>query len=183
MCWLSSHLWTPPFVHVFLVCFVWALTWCDILWESECYSCMYKVDVWWFAGGPSLHSCSCASLDVMLLSCVSLGVFLYTIFDGILPTQMVDSCFFHDFLCYSAITTIMVSLSCVFFFFFTVTRPRTLNVRSRKLTLSKACGTILDTTFDELCDRVSQLFLFLLFFLSSHTVQTFSEADFVVLSP
>ncbi|KAL2098867.1 hypothetical protein ACEWY4_005347 [Coilia grayii] len=34
-----------------------------------------------------------------------------------------------------------------------ITRPRTLNVRNRKLTLSKACGTILDCTFDELCDR------------------------------
>ncbi|XP_048126820.1 AFG1 like ATPase a isoform X2 [Alosa alosa] len=34
-----------------------------------------------------------------------------------------------------------------------ITRPRTLNVRSRKLILSKACGTILDCTFDELCDR------------------------------
>lgn len=51
-----------------------------------------------------------------------------------------------------------------FLFFFTVTRPRTLNVRNRKLTLSKACGTILDTTFDELCDRVSEPSLFLLFF-------------------
>lgn len=36
-----------------------------------------------------------------------------------------------------------------------VTRPRTLNVQGRKLRLSKACGTIADCTFEELCDRVS----------------------------
>nr|XP_023694893.1 AFG1-like ATPase isoform X1 [Paramormyrops kingsleyae] len=34
-----------------------------------------------------------------------------------------------------------------------ITRPRTLNVQGRKLRLSKACGTIADCTFEELCDR------------------------------
>uniref|UniRef100_A0A8C5EF67 AFG1-like ATPase n=2 Tax=Gouania willdenowi TaxID=441366 RepID=A0A8C5EF67_GOUWI len=34
-----------------------------------------------------------------------------------------------------------------------ITRPRVLNVLNRKVLLSKACGTILDCTFEELCDR------------------------------
>ncbi|XP_064191109.1 AFG1 like ATPase a isoform X1 [Anguilla rostrata] len=34
-----------------------------------------------------------------------------------------------------------------------ITRPRTLKVQGRKLILSKACGTIADCTFEELCDR------------------------------
>ncbi|XP_063299601.1 AFG1-like ATPase [Pelobates fuscus] len=34
-----------------------------------------------------------------------------------------------------------------------VTRPRILKVQGRELKLSKACGTITDCTFDELCDR------------------------------
>uniref|UniRef100_A0AAY4AN44 AFG1-like ATPase n=1 Tax=Denticeps clupeoides TaxID=299321 RepID=A0AAY4AN44_9TELE len=34
-----------------------------------------------------------------------------------------------------------------------ITRPRILKVRGRKLTLSKACGSILDCSFQELCDR------------------------------
>lgn len=40
-------------------------------------------------------------------------------------------------------------------FFITVTRPRSLKVHGRILTLDKACGTIADCTFEELCDRVS----------------------------
>uniref|UniRef100_A0A671SNN8 Lactation elevated protein 1-like n=1 Tax=Sinocyclocheilus anshuiensis TaxID=1608454 RepID=A0A671SNN8_9TELE len=34
-----------------------------------------------------------------------------------------------------------------------ITRPRSLKVHSRILTLAKACGTIADCTFEELCDR------------------------------
>ncbi|KAG7465710.1 hypothetical protein MATL_G00156290 [Megalops atlanticus] len=34
-----------------------------------------------------------------------------------------------------------------------ITRPRILKVQGRKLILSKACGTIADCTFEELCDR------------------------------
>ncbi|XP_029900650.1 AFG1 like ATPase a [Myripristis murdjan] len=34
-----------------------------------------------------------------------------------------------------------------------ITRPRVLNVHSRKVRLNKACGTIADCTFEELCDR------------------------------
>ncbi|KAM6916907.1 AFG1 like ATPase a isoform 1-T1 [Lycodopsis pacificus] len=34
-----------------------------------------------------------------------------------------------------------------------ITRPRVLNVNNRKVRLNKACGTIADCTFEELCDR------------------------------
>ncbi|XP_053365142.1 AFG1 like ATPase a [Clarias gariepinus] len=34
-----------------------------------------------------------------------------------------------------------------------ITRPRSLKVHGRTVTLSKACGTIADCTFEELCDR------------------------------
>ncbi|KAI7805079.1 lactation elevated 1a, partial [Triplophysa rosa] len=34
-----------------------------------------------------------------------------------------------------------------------ITRPRSLKVHGRTLTLHKACGTIVDCTFEELCDR------------------------------
>ncbi|XP_056151475.1 AFG1 like ATPase a [Lampris incognitus] len=34
-----------------------------------------------------------------------------------------------------------------------ITRPRVLNVHGRKVLLNKACGTIVDCTFEELCDR------------------------------
>nr|XP_020463636.1 lactation elevated protein 1-like isoform X2 [Monopterus albus] len=34
-----------------------------------------------------------------------------------------------------------------------ITRPRVLNVHNRKVRLNKACGTIVDCTFEELCDR------------------------------
>ncbi|XP_061599896.1 AFG1 like ATPase a [Cololabis saira] len=34
-----------------------------------------------------------------------------------------------------------------------ITRPRVLNVNNRKVPMSKACGTIVDCTFEELCDR------------------------------
>ncbi|XP_054469633.1 forkhead box protein O3-like isoform X2 [Anoplopoma fimbria] len=36
-----------------------------------------------------------------------------------------------------------------------ITRPRVLNVNNRKVRLNKACGTIADCTFEELCDRNS----------------------------
>ncbi|XP_062481105.1 AFG1-like ATPase isoform X3 [Pezoporus occidentalis] len=36
-----------------------------------------------------------------------------------------------------------------------LTRPRILKVQGRELRLNKACGTIADFTFEELCDRVS----------------------------
>lgn len=36
-----------------------------------------------------------------------------------------------------------------------VTRPRVLNVHNRKVRLNKACGSVADCTFEELCDRVS----------------------------
>lgn len=57
-------------------------------------------------------------------------------------------------------STLVVSLyhmfdSCtVFGYLPTVTRPRVLNVHNRKVRLNKACGTIADCTFEELCDRV-----------------------------
>uniref|UniRef100_A0A673L6I6 AFG1 like ATPase a n=1 Tax=Sinocyclocheilus rhinocerous TaxID=307959 RepID=A0A673L6I6_9TELE len=41
----------------------------------------------------------------------------------------------------------------LFIVFITVTRPRSLKVHGRILTLAKACGTIADCTFEELCDR------------------------------
>ncbi|KAM8834235.1 AFG1 like ATPase a isoform 1-T1 [Synchiropus picturatus] len=34
-----------------------------------------------------------------------------------------------------------------------ITRPRVLNIHNRKVRLNKACGTIADCTFEELCDR------------------------------
>ncbi|XP_076013970.1 AFG1 like ATPase a [Genypterus blacodes] len=34
-----------------------------------------------------------------------------------------------------------------------ITRPRVMNVHGRKVRLNKACGTIADCTFEELCDR------------------------------
>ncbi|XP_039993718.1 AFG1 like ATPase a isoform X2 [Xiphias gladius] len=37
-----------------------------------------------------------------------------------------------------------------------ITRPRVLNVHNRKVRLNKACGTIADCTFEELCDRKTQ---------------------------
>lgn len=36
-----------------------------------------------------------------------------------------------------------------------VTRPRTLKLLAREVSLMKTCGTIADCTFEELCDRVS----------------------------
>lgn len=56
--------------------------------------------------------------------------------------------------------TSVQSVSCMcdtctlFVYFPTVTRPRVLNVHNRKVRLNKACGTIADCTFEELCDRV-----------------------------
>uniref|UniRef100_A0A9J7X583 AFG1 like ATPase a n=1 Tax=Cyprinus carpio carpio TaxID=630221 RepID=A0A9J7X583_CYPCA len=46
-----------------------------------------------------------------------------------------------------------VAVLVMFILFITVTRPRSLKVHGRILTLAKACGTIADCTFEELCDR------------------------------
>lgn len=40
-----------------------------------------------------------------------------------------------------------------------VIRPRTFSIRGRNVTFRKTCGQVLDTTFEELCDRVSCLCL------------------------
>lgn len=37
-------------------------------------------------------------------------------------------------------------------------RPRVINIMGRNVKFAKSCGRILDTTFDELCDRVSRIF-------------------------
>ncbi len=50
-------------------------------------------------------------------------------------------------------------------FFSAVTRPRVLNVHNRKVRLNKACGTIADCTFEELCDRVSLSDLYFFFLI------------------
>lgn len=36
-----------------------------------------------------------------------------------------------------------------------VVRSRTISIRGRNVTFKKTCGQILDSTFEELCDRVS----------------------------
>lgn len=36
-------------------------------------------------------------------------------------------------------------------------RPRVINIMGRNVKFGKSCGRILDSTFDELCDRVSLL--------------------------
>lgn len=38
-----------------------------------------------------------------------------------------------------------------------IIRPRTINILERNVVFSKTCGQILDTTFSELCDRVSSI--------------------------
>lgn len=38
-----------------------------------------------------------------------------------------------------------------------VIRPRTISIRGRNVTFRKTCGQVLDSTFEELCDRVSCL--------------------------
>ncbi|CAB1331278.1 unnamed protein product [Coregonus sp. 'balchen'] len=39
-----------------------------------------------------------------------------------------------------------------------ITRPRTLKLLAREVSLMKTCGTIADCTFEELCDRISRQF-------------------------
>lgn len=53
-----------------------------------------------------------------------------------------------------------------FSLFFVVTRPRSLKVHGRTLTLNKACGTIADCTFEELCDRVMIDHWFIIFLMA-----------------
>jgi len=38
-----------------------------------------------------------------------------------------------------------------------VIRPRTISIRGRNVTFRKTCGQVLDSTFEELCDRVRYL--------------------------
>lgn len=44
-----------------------------------------------------------------------------------------------------------------------VTGPRVLSVQGRELTLEKTCGSVADCTFDELCGRVSKLYICVFF--------------------
>lgn len=39
-----------------------------------------------------------------------------------------------------------------------IVRPRTLSFMGRNVTFQKCCGQVLDSTFLELCDRVSYIF-------------------------
>ena len=34
-------------------------------------------------------------------------------------------------------------------------RPKTLTIKGRNVTFEKTCGQVVDSTFEELCDRVS----------------------------
>jgi protein AFG1 len=36
-----------------------------------------------------------------------------------------------------------------------IIRPRTISIKGRDVTFNKTCGQVLDSTFSELCDRVS----------------------------
>lgn len=45
-------------------------------------------------------------------------------------------------------------------------RPRVINIMGRNVKFAKSCGRILDSTFEELCDRVS-----LLIFLYNRTLK------------
>ena len=36
-----------------------------------------------------------------------------------------------------------------------IIRPRTISIKGRDVSFSKTCGQVLDSTFFELCDRVS----------------------------
>jgi protein AFG1 len=36
-----------------------------------------------------------------------------------------------------------------------IIRPRTISIKGRDVTFKKTCGQVLDSTFSELCDRVS----------------------------
>lgn len=39
-----------------------------------------------------------------------------------------------------------------------VVRSRTISIRGRNVTFRKTCGQVLDTTFEELCDRVRVIY-------------------------
>lgn len=43
-----------------------------------------------------------------------------------------------------------------------VIRPRTINIMGRNVKFNKSCGQVLDTTFPELCERVSKIFIIFL---------------------
>lgn len=40
-----------------------------------------------------------------------------------------------------------------------IVRPKTLSFMGRNVTFQKCCGQVLDSSFSELCDRVSSIFL------------------------
>ena len=39
-----------------------------------------------------------------------------------------------------------------------VIRPKTLSIKGRNVTFKKTCGQVIDSSFEELCDRVSRSF-------------------------
>lgn len=41
-----------------------------------------------------------------------------------------------------------------------IVRPRTLSIRGRNVSFERTCGQVLDSTFEELCDRVSYFSFF-----------------------
>lgn len=49
-----------------------------------------------------------------------------------------------------------------------IVRPRTISIKGRNVNFQKTCGRVLDSTFDELCDRVNIFILSL--FLILHNV-------------
>jgi len=50
-----------------------------------------------------------------------------------------------------------------------VIRPRIITIRGRNVTFRKTCGQVLDTTFEELCDRV-RYFSFILCYMNNRTI-------------
>lgn len=77
-------------------------------------------------------------------------------FDELAFKQNDSKSAFKIALCHCSILLMTCSLYIVLNIMFSaVTRPRVLNVHNRKVRLNKACGTIADCTFEELCDRVS----------------------------
>lgn len=66
-------------------------------------------------------------------------------------------------------------------------RPRTITHLGRDLTFKRTCGQVLDSSFDELCDRVSICFDFLqnfkyLKFLKSLGFQALGASDYLQIS-
>jgi len=51
-----------------------------------------------------------------------------------------------------------------------VIRPRTISIRGRNVTFRKTCGQVLDSTFEELCDRVRGLLYY--YYLYSMLIRT-----------